>query len=298
MALINCKECGKEISDKADKCPNCGFPLKQTPASSQEKGQRKGRGWGTFLILALLVIITYEVLTSEPEKKSPTAPKDKEASETKSNQKPKATQAPKEPTRKFTKDGYFACVTEKSLDEAVNYSVRKDTRALAQMITSGECIILKGGIEVTIEDVKIFSGKVLVRPVGTRLQLWTVNEAITKEAITKPKEETPGLEHSWTLINKDTKSEFYIDNNSIHYLTASDDKPVVFQALQKSLGDNTPDTIIAYFLGCQRNKYSIVGIWKADKKGNEIGKPLKGDAKFKSIPPNSPLAKVKETYCH
>lgn len=28
MAMINCPECGKEISDKAESCPNCGFPLK------------------------------------------------------------------------------------------------------------------------------------------------------------------------------------------------------------------------------------------------------------------------------
>lgn len=27
MALIKCKECGKEISDKADKCPHCGCPV-------------------------------------------------------------------------------------------------------------------------------------------------------------------------------------------------------------------------------------------------------------------------------
>lgn len=27
MALIHCPECGKEISDKAEKCPNCGYPL-------------------------------------------------------------------------------------------------------------------------------------------------------------------------------------------------------------------------------------------------------------------------------
>lgn len=27
MALINCPECGKEISDKAANCPNCAFPL-------------------------------------------------------------------------------------------------------------------------------------------------------------------------------------------------------------------------------------------------------------------------------
>ena len=25
MALINCTECNKEISDKADSCPNCGI---------------------------------------------------------------------------------------------------------------------------------------------------------------------------------------------------------------------------------------------------------------------------------
>ena len=28
MALIKCKECGKEISDKAKTCPNCGNPTK------------------------------------------------------------------------------------------------------------------------------------------------------------------------------------------------------------------------------------------------------------------------------
>ena len=27
MALIKCPECGKEISDKAASCPNCGMPL-------------------------------------------------------------------------------------------------------------------------------------------------------------------------------------------------------------------------------------------------------------------------------
>ena len=29
MALITCPECGKEISDKADICVNCGFPIKE-----------------------------------------------------------------------------------------------------------------------------------------------------------------------------------------------------------------------------------------------------------------------------
>lgn len=31
MALINCPECGKEISEQAATCPHCGITLKQAP---------------------------------------------------------------------------------------------------------------------------------------------------------------------------------------------------------------------------------------------------------------------------
>ena len=31
MALIKCPECGKEISDKATSCPNCGCPVSAIP---------------------------------------------------------------------------------------------------------------------------------------------------------------------------------------------------------------------------------------------------------------------------
>ena len=29
MSLINCPECGKEISDKSEKCIHCGYPLRK-----------------------------------------------------------------------------------------------------------------------------------------------------------------------------------------------------------------------------------------------------------------------------
>ena len=29
MALIKCSECGKDISDRAKKCPGCGYQLKK-----------------------------------------------------------------------------------------------------------------------------------------------------------------------------------------------------------------------------------------------------------------------------
>ena len=31
MALINCPECGKEVSDKAANCPNCGVTINPVP---------------------------------------------------------------------------------------------------------------------------------------------------------------------------------------------------------------------------------------------------------------------------
>lgn len=37
MALINCPDCGKEISDKAPTCPGCGAPI-GSAAPVNEKG--------------------------------------------------------------------------------------------------------------------------------------------------------------------------------------------------------------------------------------------------------------------
>ena len=36
MALIKCSECEKEVSDKADSCPNCGNPINQQQAIQEE----------------------------------------------------------------------------------------------------------------------------------------------------------------------------------------------------------------------------------------------------------------------
>lgn len=36
MALINCPECKKEISDRVKACPHCGYPLIEVPIANQE----------------------------------------------------------------------------------------------------------------------------------------------------------------------------------------------------------------------------------------------------------------------
>ena len=41
MALIKCSECGKEVSDKASSCPNCGAPV-ESENNMQEKSLKVG----------------------------------------------------------------------------------------------------------------------------------------------------------------------------------------------------------------------------------------------------------------
>lgn len=41
MALIKCPECGKEISDRAASCPNCGCPVEKTQTDNPPLANRK-----------------------------------------------------------------------------------------------------------------------------------------------------------------------------------------------------------------------------------------------------------------
>jgi hypothetical protein len=59
MALIKCSECGKEVSDRASACPNCGAP----PSGVNPRQRRDNTpvrvvraGWRWEAIGALLVI--------------------------------------------------------------------------------------------------------------------------------------------------------------------------------------------------------------------------------------------------
>lgn len=37
MAIVSCPECGKQVSDRASACPNCGCPIAQAAASNVVK---------------------------------------------------------------------------------------------------------------------------------------------------------------------------------------------------------------------------------------------------------------------
>lgn len=70
MALIKCPECGKEISDQATACPNCGCPVKQstTPISTPQtspKFKKKKNGCFVFIIIVFLLFLGLGVAVSQ-----------------------------------------------------------------------------------------------------------------------------------------------------------------------------------------------------------------------------------------
>lgn len=57
MALIHCKECGAQISDKAQACPQCGAPVgKKAQATTRSGGTYEGIGFLIILISIFLAI--------------------------------------------------------------------------------------------------------------------------------------------------------------------------------------------------------------------------------------------------
>ena len=78
MALIKCPECGKEISDKASNCPNCGCPIGSTTeqTSTVEVQQQKPKSSIkkiipiiiAVIIVAIIGIAIYNVKVVQPKK--------------------------------------------------------------------------------------------------------------------------------------------------------------------------------------------------------------------------------------
>ena len=70
MALIQCKECGKEISDQAQACPHCGAPVRaatqSAPANVAPKRPLSGASGCLIVIVLVVVFLTIRSCTEEP----------------------------------------------------------------------------------------------------------------------------------------------------------------------------------------------------------------------------------------
>lgn len=66
MALINCWECGKEVSRQAAACPHCGAPSEQAKKAAREAPKRErprsqNMGCGTIVVLAVVLFLVYSM---------------------------------------------------------------------------------------------------------------------------------------------------------------------------------------------------------------------------------------------
>ena len=62
MAIIKCSECGKEISDKASMCPNCGCPVSAMESETKDdvgtnKDQIGKKKFNFITIVAIVVVM-------------------------------------------------------------------------------------------------------------------------------------------------------------------------------------------------------------------------------------------------
>lgn len=57
MALIDCPECGEEVSEKAEACPNCGAPIRPHSGGSLLSGIAKAVGLGVVVLAAVFYTI-------------------------------------------------------------------------------------------------------------------------------------------------------------------------------------------------------------------------------------------------
>jgi len=72
MALIKCPECGKEISDKASACPNCGYPMNRAEIETEEdriviRGKNKGKTFLAFGGILFFMLMIFNTSTSNIE---------------------------------------------------------------------------------------------------------------------------------------------------------------------------------------------------------------------------------------
>ena len=61
MALIKCPECEREVSDQAQSCPNCGYPLRKQPPPVPPTGEVQtveatGKMWKALQLIGVVLV--------------------------------------------------------------------------------------------------------------------------------------------------------------------------------------------------------------------------------------------------
>lgn len=78
----------------------------------------------------------------------------------------------------YTREGYIAAISEKYLEDVIQYSIDKDYVAIQKLLKAGVVVEMKKGVKVFVVKTHLLSGKVEFRISGYTDILWTVTEGI------------------------------------------------------------------------------------------------------------------------
>lgn len=156
MALVNCKECKKEISKSAKTCPHCGVKNPGIAAKDYIAG---------FGAILLIVFFISQCSTSD-------APEDA-AGENE--------QAESALTNPVLKDGgYVGCVSEEYLDQYVRTSTTNDRKGFQYLVDNNLCVGVSSKLSFSILDVGLLTSKIRVYVEQDAVELWIPTEAIQR----------------------------------------------------------------------------------------------------------------------
>jgi hypothetical protein len=137
MALIQCKECSKDISDQAQTCPHCGAPTNKKTMDSvaQKKSLQK-----TSIIVTLIICVPIAfvvVCTNIVSLNSSYSSSDSGTESTSSYQSSSVS------TGGIVKLPYgFLGTTKDNYKRIIELSVAKDRDGIEQMISAGQALVV------------------------------------------------------------------------------------------------------------------------------------------------------------
>jgi len=179
MALINCSECGKQVSDQAAACPHCGAPVADRAAGTAKSASGKKESIGKTKIGCLpLILIGFVVFAvwgalDDAERRS-TAP-NRPAGQT-------ATVGVGQDGRVVVNSGsVVVCVTPEAYERFVKLAGANDTLGMANLVAEGGAFLVPSGTRVSVIDrgferreVRILEGQFMGR------SGWVTNSMVVK----------------------------------------------------------------------------------------------------------------------
>jgi len=168
MSIKKCRDCGTELTSESDKtfgtagrCSKCEEKLQKQFETPTKPTIRP-----IFIILAALpfLLLIFGGIYSKY---------------TREEKKPEVKMEVKPEVKKVcvTQESYVAALSETDFDEVGKLMSSGDSVAYEKFLKSGKAFPLKAGVEVYVEERKLW-GKVCFRKVGDTVKFWTNTEAV------------------------------------------------------------------------------------------------------------------------